>query len=52
MKRSAAQDQRVTQDDEGDPEPEGNQVPQGHSERKDPWETWTGRTSRTNGDKR
>jgi len=29
MKRSAAQDQKETQDDEEDPESEGNQVPQG-----------------------
>jgi len=29
MKRSAAQDQKVTQGDVEDPEPEGDQVPQG-----------------------
>ena len=32
MKRSAAQDQKVTQDDEEDPETEGDQVPQGDSD--------------------
>jgi len=29
VKRSAAQDLKVTEDDEEDPEPEGDQVPQG-----------------------
>jgi len=35
MKRSAAQDQKATQDEEEDPEPEGNQVPQGDPDGRD-----------------
>jgi len=34
MKRSAAQDQKVTQGDEEDLEPEGDQVPQGEQGQK------------------
>jgi len=34
-KRSAAQDQKVTQGDEEDPEPEGDQVPRGDPGRRD-----------------
>jgi len=35
MKRSAAQDQKVTQDNEGDLEPERDQVPQGDTGQRD-----------------
>jgi len=35
MKHSAAQDLKVTQDDEEDPEPAGDQVPQGDPGQRD-----------------
>ena len=35
MKRFAAQDQKVTQDEGEDPESEGDQVPQGNPDQRD-----------------
>ena len=35
MKRFAGQDQKVTQDDEEEKEPEGDQVPQGNPDQRD-----------------